>query len=101
MALFIALSAYQRPAEELALALPEHRDWIEQQYVAGVMLASGRQNPPTGGVMILRATDRDEAAAVVADDPFSRNGLAAYEIREFEPTPFPWRSHGLDAFLAN
>lgn len=99
--LFIAMSSYLQPSTQLAEALPEHRAWIRELYESGVMLASGRRNPPIGGVMILRAVDASEAAAVVASDPFAAKGLAAYDIHQFEPTPMPWRSAGLEAFLTD
>ena len=77
MPLFIAMSTYLSSPAELAEALPEHRDWIAERYSAGVMLASGPRNPRSGGVMILRAVDRDTATAIVASDPFALSGLAA------------------------
>lgn len=99
--LFIAMSSYLQPPAQVAAALGDHRAWIHDQYQSGLMLASGRRNPPVGGVMILRAADAAEAAAVVAGDPFVINGLVAYDIHEFEPTPMPWRSAGLDAFMTD
>lgn len=98
--LYLATSTYLVDQAEVAASVPEHREWIVHLYRTGVMLASGPQSTGRGGVLIFRAADDDAARVLVEDDPLTRQGLAAYELISFRPTPMPHRSPGLDAFLS-
>ncbi len=96
--LFLAMSEYLVGPEQRAAALPLHREWAKGAYEAGIMLASGPMDPPTGGVMLFRASDRVAAEEFVAEDPFVTGGIARYTVTGFSPTPFPWRSQVYDTF---
>ncbi|MBA2681833.1 MAG: hypothetical protein H0U76_25985 [Ktedonobacteraceae bacterium] len=50
MRMFILLSRFQKPLEELNRFLTAHSIWVQQQYESGRFLVSGRREPPTGGV---------------------------------------------------
>jgi uncharacterized protein YciI len=49
------------------------------------MLAWARRNPPTGGVLIAAAADRQALERTLAEDPYVRAGVAKPEIVEFNP----------------
>ncbi len=49
----------------------------------GVFLASGRQVPRTGGVILAVAPSRADLETVMQHDPFIAEKLARYEIIEF------------------
>lgn len=97
--MFVAISTYLRPLEEIEQMAPAHFEWLTRNYSGGRFLGSGRRVPPLGAVIIGRAESLDAFRALLADDPFQRNGLASYEIIEFTPGPMPRRSEELDAFL--
>lgn len=97
--LYVATSAYLVDAATVGAALAEHRSWVGSLYRDGVMLASGPKVGGGGGVLILRAADHSEAAAIVEADPFTRLKVAAYEITAFLPTPEPQRHPAIAAFF--
>ena len=69
--------------------MPAHRRFLDEHFAAGEFLASGPQVPRTGGVIIARAADRDAIEQLVAADPFTRDGLATYDVHAFLPTRGP------------
>lgn len=84
--MFVVLLNYVKPLEVIDGLIPAHVAYLDEQYAAGVFLASGRKVPRTGGVILARATDRAELEAVLARDPFARAGAAEYEVVEFSPS---------------
>lgn len=85
MKYFIVLLHYTRPVEEVAEVTPEHRLYLDEGYKRGWFLASGRRNPPVGGVIVARAPEREDLAAFLANDPFALRGVARHELIEFDP----------------
>jgi uncharacterized protein YciI len=95
---FIAISEYLVPEDGVLDHLADHRAWTKDAYDRGVMLFSGRQDPPVGGVLAFRATDRKAAEAFVASDPFVKGGVSRYTVIAFTPTHYPWRNESFNAF---
>ncbi|MGE4298654.1 MAG: YciI family protein [Desulfovibrionaceae bacterium] len=83
--MFVILVTYTKPLEEIDKALVAHRAFLKSQYDAGLFLASGPQNPRTGGVILAQAADRAALEAVLATDPFRVQGVADYTVIEFQP----------------
>jgi uncharacterized protein YciI len=98
--MFVAISTYLKPLEELDKFYPAHIEWLMKHYNAGRFLGSGRRVPPTGGVILAREESLEAFLALLAQDPFQQHGLASYEVFEFTPGPLPRRSAELDAFLS-
>ena len=84
--MFIVSLSYIKPLSEIEPHLPAHIDYLDRHYAAGTFLLSGRKEPRTGGVIIMRAGNRAQAEAVIAEDPFYQAGLAEYQITQFIPT---------------
>ena len=84
--MFVALVHYVKPLAEVDAVLAEHVRFLDEQYAAGVFLASGRRVPRTGGVILARAESREQLAEILARDPFVLAGVAEYEIVEFLAT---------------
>jgi uncharacterized protein YciI len=99
--MFVAVSTYTRPLEEIDAVRGEHLEWIGRQYQSGQLLVSGRQSPAVGGVVIGRAGDLAAFRTLLADDPFVRTGLARYDVIEFEPTPAALATPGFAAFVGS
>jgi uncharacterized protein YciI len=97
---FIAVSEYLVPDEVVLDNLVEHRAWSKKAYDDGLMLFSGRQDPPTGGVLAFKAPSHAAAEAFIASDPFAIAGVASYRVIGFTPTHHPWRSGAFDAFAS-
>ena len=81
--MFVILLKYTRPLDEIDALMREHVAFLEDCYRAGVFLASGRQVPRKGGVILAVAPDRKDLETVLEHDPFVREGVATYEIVEF------------------
>jgi uncharacterized protein YciI len=98
--MFIGISTYLKPLEELDTLYPAHFEWIMKYYTSGVILGSGPRVPRTGGVLIGRAESLEAFRALLDQDPFVQHGVAHYEIVEFSPGPLPRRAAELEAFLS-
>ena len=97
--MFVAISVYLKPLEEVSRVGPEHAAWTMKHYASGRFLGSGRRVPPVGGVIIARGDDRAEFLALLTEDPFQQQGIAKYEVYEFDAGPLPRRSAELETFL--
>lgn len=64
---------------------PAHLDWLKKGYESGMLLASGRKNPPDGGIVLARAMPREKLDAWLETDPFKGADLADYTVTEFNP----------------
>lgn len=84
--MFIVTLTYLRPLAELDALMPQHVAWLKQHYEAGLFIASGRQKPRKGGVILTRTVSRSKLKAVLAADPFVTNGCASFDIVEFKPS---------------
>lgn len=86
--MFIVILTYKKPLSEVDKYLQAHRDYLAEHYSAGDFIASGPQNPRIGGVIMIKAADREAVNAIISQDPFNINGIADYQIVEFTPTMF-------------
>ena len=82
MRMFVLISHFQKPLEEVSRSFELHSAWVQRQYQAGRFLVSGRRE-------------------VLSTDPYQQRGLAEYEIFAFEATDFPKRSSAFDSFALN
>lgn len=86
--MFIAILTYKKPLDVVDENLSAHRAFLAEHYAAGDCIASGPRVPREGGVIMLRAANRQDAERILSNDPFHINGIAAYQIVEFTPTLF-------------
>ena len=86
--MFIAILTYKKPLSEVDKYLQAHRDYLVEHYAAGDFIASGPQNPRIGGVIMIKAADREAVSTIISQDPININGIADYQIVEFTPTMF-------------
>ncbi|MCM1356058.1 MAG: YciI family protein [Staphylococcus sp.] len=86
--MFITILTYKKPLSEVDKYLQAHRDYLAEHYAAGDFIASGPQNPRIGGVIMIKAADREAVNSIFSQDPFNINGIADYQIVEFTPTMF-------------
>jgi uncharacterized protein YciI len=83
---FVLSLNYTAPLSEVDRVREEHMAWIGEQYAAGRFVASGPKVPRTGGLILARGVTAEEIATIVASDPFTREGVAEYEVTEFVAT---------------
>lgn len=77
--------SYTKDLSVMDAARPAHLEWLQKYYDEKLFLASGRQKPAKGGVILSRAMPRDRLEEILKEDPFAIQNLATYEIIEFEP----------------
>ena len=85
MKFFIIEYQYRVSLERVAEVVEEHRAHLQTGYDQGWFLASGPQNPKTGGLVIARAPELGDIEEFLSRDPFITNGIAEPRIIEFEP----------------
>ncbi|RDU62454.1 YciI family protein [Helicobacter sp. MIT 14-3879] len=83
--IFIINVNYKTSLEEIEKNLASHREYLKIGYEKGILLASGPQNPKTGGIIIGIFNNINEAKEFSLNDPFIKNNLAESSIIEFNP----------------
>ena len=84
--MFILVLTYQKPLSEVEKYLSEHRIFLDKYYENGNFIASGKQNPRVGGVILCKAKDRTFIQTIIEEDPFYIRAIAKYDVIEFEVT---------------
>lgn len=84
--MFLLLSRYLKPLDEVDRVLAEHRVFLDKFYDRGLFLVSGPMQPRVGGVILTADAPRGTIESALAEDPFIREGISAYEIIEFSAT---------------
>ncbi|MBK7876857.1 MAG: GTP cyclohydrolase [Planctomycetes bacterium] len=82
---FVIESTYLVPLDQLDTLLAAHRAHLGKAFERGLLLASGPQEPRTGGMILARAKDNAEIDALLAADPFQKAGYSRYRVIEFVP----------------
>jgi len=85
---YAVLSQPSPTPEKLKALLPAHLEYMIALEKRGVLFASGPlsdgQGPPNGaGLTILRAASAGEARELAEADPFVKNGLRTFELKEW------------------
>lgn len=76
--MYIISLTYHRPIEEVDGYLDQHIAWLKRYFEQGIFMASGRKNPRTGGVILVKDIERAQLDEILAEDPF--NAVAHYEV---------------------
>jgi uncharacterized protein YciI len=84
--MFIVILNYTAPLAEIDRHLEAHNAWLEENFAAGHFLASGRQDPRTGGLVLARAADREALGRILALDPFGISGVATHTVIDWRPS---------------
>lgn len=83
--LFTVIVTYSKPLEEVLSVADAHRAHLDGYLRKGVLLASGPLVPRTGGVIWLRDVEREQVEKMVGEDPYTKAGVATFQILEFDP----------------
>jgi uncharacterized protein YciI len=84
----LAVFRYLKPLDEILPHVGAHRAYLRGLEAEGVLLASGPFEPRHGGALLLRVPELDaleKLARVRDEDPFTRLGMAAYELLPWNP----------------
>lgn len=83
--MFVIKVTYLKPLEQVDQFLVAHREHLKKGYEQNLLLASGPQNPRTGGIIIARGHDKINLLEFITKDPFHVQNIASYEVVEFDP----------------
>ena len=85
----MAIIRYRKPLEEVTKHLDPHRAYLQTLKQQGTLLVSGPCDPRTAGVLLLRFEDGADVSAeldrVRDHDPYTRAGVAQYEVLVWKP----------------
>jgi len=83
---FMIEITYTLPIEEIGEGnINEHRQFLQGGYARGMLLMSGPQEPPRGGIVIARAESLEQIQAFFENDPYRLRNLASYRFTAFRP----------------
>ena len=77
--------AYQADQPLLRQNLREHEGYMRRQSEAGVIIAAGPTFDETGGLVLIRATSRHDANALIRSDPAVIAGIFTGEATDWRP----------------
>jgi len=81
--MFVIELIYKAPLAEIDAAMTAHVRFLRKYYASGHFIVSGRKIPRDGGIIVAVGRSRDDIAALAAEDPFCKRGLAEARIIEF------------------
>jgi len=85
MLTFVVTIDYLRPLPEIEAATPDHRAWLRGLLDAGQLIVSGPFVPRSGGMLLIKAETQEALEHLLLQDPFARQHLASYQIRQWSP----------------
>nr|EES51912.1 MAG: conserved protein of unknown function [Leptospirillum ferrodiazotrophum] len=85
---FVVHVIYLRPFEEVEPWVVPHREHLDRLVTEGHLLLSGPLVPRTGGLLLMKASDRAAVERMLAEDPYAKAQVARYEVLEFSPVKF-------------
>lgn len=84
--MFVIILSYIKPIEVIDALRPSHLEFLDKYFAKDVFVASGRQTPLKGGVILAAGKSRTEIEQIISEDPFYIEKVANFEIIEFTPT---------------
>jgi uncharacterized protein YciI len=86
----LAILRYRVPLDTVLAHLDEHRAYLKRLNERGLLIASGPFDPRAGGALLLRIPEGEDVRQALDrvrdDDPFTRHGVAQYELLPWAPT---------------
>ena len=83
--MFLVILTYKKPLDTVDDYLEQHRAFLEQCYQKNHLIVSGPRVPRMGGILLSQITDREQLMGILHQDPFYVNGVADYDVIEFNP----------------
>ena len=81
--MFIIELIYKVALTQIDAHMKAHVAFLKKYYASGHFLVSGRKIPRDGGIIVAVGRDRQEIEAIIAQDPFCKQGLADWRVIEF------------------
>ena len=84
--MYLMVSKYLAPLDQVDAARDAHQAYLDGLEQRGLLVAGGRQDPPTGGVLLFDVDTEGAARELIAEDPYVTRGLAEYTATGWKPT---------------
>lgn len=81
--MFVIELIYKAALSEIDAHMKPHMAFLNKHYAAGTFLVSGRKIPRDGGIILALGKDKHAIEAIMAEDPFCKQGLAEFRVIEF------------------
>ncbi|WP_454789345.1 YciI family protein [Mycolicibacterium lutetiense] len=79
----VIITTYLQPLDVVDQTRPAHIAWLNEEVAAGRILLGGRQESPTGAVLITGDISEEDVQALIDRDPYTQAGLISYERVSF------------------
>jgi uncharacterized protein YciI len=86
--MFIISLSYKKDINEVERFIEAHVQFLDKYYAAKKFIFSGRKNPRSGGIILVRNVDKETLTDMIKEDPFYQNDIADYDITEVIPTKY-------------
>jgi len=86
--MFIVSLSYKKDISEVEKFIEAHIQFLNTYYADKKIIFSGRKNPRTGGVILVRNVNKETLTDIIKQDPFYQNEIADYDITEVIPTKY-------------
>ncbi|UKJ08317.1 YciI family protein [Solitalea lacus] len=86
--MFIVSLSYKKEIAEVERFIEPHVQFLDKYYSEKKFIFSGRKNPRTGGIIVVRNVDKNALMEIIKQDPFYQNEIADYDITEVVPTKY-------------
>jgi uncharacterized protein YciI len=81
---FVVLK-YRYPLERMQKTLDRHRAYLRELHGQGKLVCSGPFVPREGGALLLRVSEEEEIAQLLAKDPYQLEQLVETTIYKWDP----------------
>jgi uncharacterized protein YciI len=82
--MFLLNVSYTKTPEEVAPQAAAHGEWVKQYFREGVFLFAGPKKSGLGGVIGVKAIDKQRLLKILAEDSFVKADVAEYQIIDFD-----------------
>ncbi len=83
--MFVVVLRYLVDLETILENREDHLKFLNKYYDQGIFIVSGPQKPRTGGIILAKASSREDLQNILNEDPYYHRQLAEYQIFEFIP----------------
>jgi uncharacterized protein len=91
MAWYTVDTTYISDRDKLLAVRPDHRDYLRPLVDQGIVVVAGPWADDSGGFIVYQVDDRAQLDRLLADDPYTTEGVAAgREIKEWKITLGAW-----------
>lgn len=82
--MYLLVANYIKSPEEVAPHVPTHAAWIKQHVDEGIFLFAGPKKSKLGGVILVKAIDKNKLMQIISKDSYCKADVAEYQIIDFD-----------------